>query len=138
MAAAALYAQTTTTPPPPQPVPSHAVSGDVTIDVADVQVPTSYGNPETRAAISVCTTKQYQQVGIQITGIPASDGTQAYDSATPNFPLRANNSYCATFVTIIPQKQIQAVNVYTGLQTSFQSAPTQSTTQASQQRASGR
>jgi hypothetical protein len=85
-------------------VPAHSVSGTLTIDIADVQVPVPYGTTETKAVISVCSSAQVSRIQVAIAAVD-SNGILMFSSNYDVSTTNVANGYCASMVA--PDQRIK-------------------------------
>lgn len=96
-------------PPAPVPIiPTHSVSGDSTVDISDVDVKTAYGTTETKAAVSVCVSRSYAMVQVQITGPTIEVSYQL----APVLKAVTNAGNCATVMAPVDRKGLVSIQVY--------------------------
>lgn len=88
-------------------VPAHSVISGVTIDVADLPVPVTYGAAETHAVLSACTANPVSSLAFTID----------YDGATAPFYAQSwslaktDNGYCTSLVAPVERARILSLVV---------------------------
>ena len=90
-------------------VPSHSVVGTLTLDVVDLPVPVPYGQPETKAAISVCDTQESQRFQILVNTQEPSGNTFSLFFDIPANKIGA--VYCVSVVATVARADIPSIDV---------------------------
>jgi hypothetical protein len=88
-------------------VPAHSVSGGVTLDVADISLPVSYGAAENRAVFSACTATPVSSLAFTIDyeGAPIPFYLQVWSVA------KTDNGYCTSIVAPVARNKIASIVV---------------------------
>lgn len=92
--------------------PTHSVNGGVTLDVADITVNVPYGDPELKAAVSICISQEFKTASASL----ATDVESIFQTMTLK---KTAAGYCATIVIPYPRTSIQTLEIATSNSVSF-------------------